>query len=143
MRVVAVALGFAALLPLTASAQDPPAAPVSKDPPASQAAPTVDPAKLPVDLGRIRLQLAHKPPAKGSGLRIQEIVEVVAIAPPIQLWNPETAKLATGPVPWGAPTHREFIDLHTPQEFKRYPMDINALMQWLMEKLGDKDGTKE
>ena len=50
----------------------------------------------------------------------------------------ETAKLATGPVPWGAPTHKDFIDLVTPQEFKNYPIDINSLMQWLMQHLAEK-----
>ena len=109
----------------------------------SQPAPAVDPLKLPVNLGRIRLELAHKPPTKSSGLRISETIEVVGVAPKVQLWNPETAKLATGPVPYGAPTHKDFIDLHTPEEFKRYPMDLNALMKWLMEKLADDSGTRK
>src|SRR5689334_12812640 len=55
--------------------------------------PPVDPAKLPVSLGRIRLQLAEKPATKTSGLKLQETIEVVGLAPKIQLWNPETAKL--------------------------------------------------
>jgi hypothetical protein len=103
----------------------------------AQTAP-VDPAKLPVSLERIRQQLADQPETKTSGLKIQESIEVVGVAPKSQLWNPETAKLATGPVPWGAPTHRDFIDLVTPQEYKVYPMDLNALVQWLLQRLGDK-----
>jgi hypothetical protein len=117
------------------------------DPPpegtAREASATVDPTKLGVSLERIRNQLAVKPATKTSGLKIQETIEVVGVAPKIQLWNPETAKLATGPVPWGAPTHRDFIDLVTPKEFKNYPMDLNALMQWLMQHLGDKTAKDE
>jgi len=121
-----------------ASAPDPPAAEAAQEAPA----PAVDPAKLGVSLERIRIQLAV-PAAKTSGLKIQETIEVVGVAPKIELWNPETAKLATGPVPWGAPTHRDFIDLVTPKEFKTYPMDLNALVQWLMQHLADKTAKGE
>lgn len=108
-----------------------------------EASAPVDPAKLGVSLEHIRIQLAVKPAAKTSGLKIQETIEVVGVAPKIELWNPETAKLATGPVPWGAPTHRDFIDLVTPKEFKTYPMDMNALVQWLMQHLADKTAKGE
>ena len=108
-----------------------------------EAPPVVDPAKLGVSLERIRIQLAAKPATKTSGLKIQETIEVVGVAPKIELWNPATAKLATGPVPWGAPTHRDFIDLVTPKEFKTYPMDMNALVQWLLQHLADKTGKVE
>jgi hypothetical protein len=121
-----------------APAPDPPSAEVTQEP-----TPAVDPTKLGVSLDRIRIQLAAKPAAKTSGLKIQETIEVVGVAPKIELWNPETAKLATGPVPWGAPTHRDFIDLVTPKEFKNYPMDMNALVQWLLQHLGDKTGKSE
>ena len=85
-----------------------------------------------VSIGRIRLQLKITPGSKSSALRIQETLEVVGVAPKIEFWNPETVKLVFGPVPYGAPTHKEFIDLHTPQEFKRYPIDIPTLVQWLL-----------
>src|SRR4051812_909359 len=119
MRAYALALCVVALQLATPHAQTAAEAP---------AQPPVDPAKLPVSLDRIRLELAAKPETQKTGLKIQETIEVVGIAPKIQLFNPETAKLATGPVPWGAPTHKDFIDLVTPQEFKNYPMDINALV---------------
>jgi len=120
------------------AAPDPPPAEATQEAP-----PLVDPAKLGVSLERIRIQLAAKPATKISGLKIQETIEVVGVAPKIELWNPETAKLATGPVPWGAPTHRDFIDLVTPKEFKTYPMDMNALVQWLLQHLADKTGKVE
>jgi hypothetical protein len=121
-----------------AAASDSPPAEATQETP-----PVVDPAKLGVSLERIRIQLAAKPATKSSGLKIQETIEVVGVAPKIELWNPETAKLATGPVPWGAPTHRDFIDLVTPKEFKNYPMDLNALLQWLAQHLGDKTAKGE
>jgi len=123
----------------TASAVAPPATPAAT-PEVTEV--KIDPAKLPVSLERIRLELAMKPETK-AGLKIQETIEVVGVAPKIQFWNPETAKLATGPVPWGAPTHRDFIDLVTPKEFKNYPMDINALVQWLLEHLAEKTAKSE
>jgi hypothetical protein len=113
-------------------------APTLTTPAETAPAPQIDPEKLPVSIGRIRLQLKVAAASKFSGLKIQETVEVVGVAPKIEFWNPETAKLATGPVPYGAPTHKEFINLVTPQEFKNYPMDLNALMQWLMEHLAEK-----
>jgi hypothetical protein len=104
----------------------------------SRATNQIDPGKLPVSIQRIRGRLTIASATKGDGLRIQETIEVVGVAPKIQLWNPERAKLATGPVSYGAPTHKEFIDHVTPQEFKDYPFDINALVQWLMEQLAEK-----
>jgi hypothetical protein len=137
MKRVGAVLYVLAFLAASVSAQttlvDPPT-----DPKPAPTTADIDPAKLPVSLERIRLQLAEKPATKTSGLKIQETIEVVGVAPKMDLWNPETAKLATGPVPWGAPTHKDFIDLVTPQEFKNYPMDINALVQWLLQHLADK-----
>ncbi|MSO56998.1 MAG: hypothetical protein EXQ55_08795 [Acidobacteria bacterium] len=104
------------------------------DPPA----PTFAPEKLPVSIERIRLQLKAAPPTKFAGLRIEQTIEVVGVAPKVLLWNPGTAKLANGPVPFGAPTQKDILDLITPQEFKRYPVDLNALMRWLAERLGEK-----
>lgn len=146
MRVLAVALLVLALNTNSVSGQTAPSSGSGGGDAAPNAAPTVEPApapqidpeKLPVSIERIRLQLKIAPGSKSSGLKIQETIEVVGVAPTIEFWNPETAKLVFGPVPYGAPTHKEFIDLHTPQEFKRYPIDINALMQWLLEHLAEK-----
>jgi hypothetical protein len=146
MKWVPLALCVLTLHAASASAQTAPADPPAVAPPAAPAASPevkIDPAKLPVSLERIRLELAMKPESKTPGLKIQETIEVVGVAPKIQFWNPETAKLATGPVPWGAPTHRDFIDLVTPKEFKNYPMDMNALVQWLLEHLAEKTAKTE
>ena len=145
MKAWAVALCVLALHGSSVSAQtaasDPSTATKASVPPTPVEV-DIDPAKLPVSLKNIRLQLAVKPETKTSGLRIAETIEVVGVAPKIELWNKETAKLATGPVPWGAPTHKDFIALVTPQEFKNYPMDINALVQWLLQHLAEKTDKK-
>jgi len=143
MRVVALVLCMLTMHAWSAFAQDgaPETPSVPSDtnpPPADHAAPSIDATKLGVSFDRIRVQLAVKPETKTSGLRIQETIQVIGTAPKIQLWDPETAKLATGPVPWGAPTHKEFIDLYTPLEFKNYPIDINSVAKWLLEHLADK-----
>ena len=136
MKALLLAVCIFALHGASAAAQTTPADPPADPKPETS---TIDPAKLPVSLRNIRHELATQPVAKTSGLKIQETIEVVGVAPKMPLlWNPETAKLATGPVPWGAPTHPDFIDLVTPQEFKNYPMDINALVQWLLQHLADK-----
>jgi len=133
MYAIAIALCVLILSGSSVFAQGPPqtTAPTAPAP--------VDPEKLPIDLGRIRLQLSQ-PAEKPSALKIQSMVEVVGVAPPIVLWTEEEkAKLVNGASPFGAPTHKQIRDLNTPQEFKRYPMDLNALMRWLSEKLGDSE----
>ena len=137
MYAIAIALCVLVLSGSHAYAQNQPNTPASVEP----AAP-IDPEKLPGSLVRIRKELSV-PADKAPGLRIARIVEVVGVAPPIVLWSEEErARFATAPSPFGAPTHKQMLDLNTPQEFKRYPMDLNALMRWLADKLGD-PGAKE
>jgi hypothetical protein len=131
MYALAIALCVLAFTGSNAFAQSPPATPAPVDPVA------IDPEKLPGSVGRIRLKLS-RPAEKKTSLKIQEMIEVSAVAPPIVLWTEEEkASLVHGPAPFGPPTQKDILDLTTPQEFKRYPMDLNALMQWLAEKLGE------
>src|SRR5262245_38581064 len=103
----------------------------------SSSASQVDPDKLPVSIGRIRLKLAT-PAERPSLLKFERIIEGVGVAPPIELWNPAgKEKMLKGPTPYGAPTQKDILDVITPQEFKRYPVDLNALVRWLAEKLGE------
>ena len=138
MYAIAIALCVLLLSGSSAFAQSPSQTPA----PAPAEAASIDPEKLPIDIGRIRLKLAL-PADKPSALRIERMIEVVGVAPPIVLWTEEErAKLVNGPSPFGPPTQRQILDLTTPQEFKRYPMDLNALMRWLSEKLGDSESKK-
>jgi hypothetical protein len=132
MYAIAIALCVLLLSGSLAHAQNQPTTPAP-----TETATPLDPQKLPGSIDRIRKELSQ-PADKPSGLRIQRIVEVVGVAPPITLWSAdERARLASAPSPFGAPTHRQMLDLNTPQEFKRYPIDLNAVMRWLAERLGD------
>jgi hypothetical protein len=136
MYAIAIALCVSLLSSSSAIAQN-----LTETPAPAEPAP-IDPEKLPVSLGRIRLKLSA-PADKTSGLKIEQMIEVVGVAPPIELWTEEErAKMAHGPSPFGPPTQKEILDVITPQEFKRYPMDLNALMQWLKQKLGDSDSKR-
>lgn len=100
--------------------------------------PAIDPTKLGVSFERVRMQLSQPVPEKGKGLKIQETIDVVGKAPPILLWDPKTVNLKSAAVPFGAPTQKDIMKLIVPKEFQNYPMDLNALMQWLTEHIGKK-----
>jgi hypothetical protein len=96
--------------------------------------------ELPVSLDRIRRKLSQAPPSKTTGLKLEYYVEVYGKSPRLDFLAEFDA--ASGAVQYGSPTHREFLDLVTPQEFKSPPADLlggaMALMKWLAEKSGDK-----
>jgi hypothetical protein len=131
----AAALGSAPLRAQVTDGTQPPA-PTQTPPPA----PAIDPTKLGISFDRVRLELAHPAPAKNGGLKIQETIQVVGVAPPILLWDPKTIKatLTSQAVPYGAPTQKDIMKLIVPKEFQNYPFDMNALMQWLMDHLNKK-----
>jgi hypothetical protein len=133
MYAIALALGVLLLSGSSAFAQDQQPAPAQPAPAATDSD-QVDPAKLPVSMGRIRLKLSTAANAK-SALKIERVIEVVGVAPPIELWNPDpAAKALRGPSPFGAPTQKDILDLTTPQEFKAQAIDISALLRWLALK---------
>jgi hypothetical protein len=103
--------------------------------PSPQDSAPVDPEKLPVSLGRIRLKLSSADDRK-PGLKIERTIEVVGVAPPIELWTPaESGSMVNGPTPFGPPTQKEILDITTPQEFKSQPIDLTKLLQWLTRKV--------
>ena len=95
----------------------------------------VDVSRLPLDLVRIERQLRQSAITSEvrDGLNLRYQVEVFGRAPEIRLFSPED-NLTTGPVPYGAPTHREVIEHITPREFRSPVMDFNSLIRWLAEK---------
>jgi hypothetical protein len=103
----------------------------------------IDPTKLGISFDRVRMQLALPAPSKTGGLKLQETIEVVGTAPKLQLWNPATANLTSAAVPFGAPTQKDIMKLIVPKDFQTYPMDLNALMKWLMEQLNKKTDKSE
>jgi len=91
--------------------------------------------RLPLDLERLERQL-RQPVERESwdGFRLRYIVEVYGKAPKIQFFDPKEV-LPSGPIPYGAPTHKEMIEVMTPKEYRAPVMDFSALMRWLNEKL--------
>jgi hypothetical protein len=92
--------------------------------------------ELPVSIERIRRKLAQAPPSRSKGLKLEYYVEVYGKSPQLDFlaeFNP-----TAGAVQYGSPTHQEFLDLVTPQEFKSPPADLlspaMALIKWLAEK---------
>lgn len=95
----------------------------------------MDVGKLPVNLERIGRQLrqAEAREQRGAGLNLQYFVDVYGQAPRIELFAP-TENLLNGPVPYGAPTHRQMIEAVTPQEYRAPAADFSALLRWLADK---------
>jgi hypothetical protein len=120
-RLIAIAALFSSALALPAAAQD-----------------TVDVGKLPVNLERIQRQLQQASVREErDGLNLRYVVDVFGRAPQIELFTKEE-NLKDGPVPYGAPTHRQMIEAITPQEYRAPAADFGALFRWLADKAKDK-----
>ena len=123
--------------PAAAAAQQAP------QPPASQAAaePQPSPASGPsvealgLSFTRIKRELGERPPSKNkTPLKLEFYVEVMGIAPAIQLFTPE--ELAPGPVSGGPPTHWEMVNtLWTKPEFRAPAVPISSLAIWGISKI--------
>jgi len=100
-----------------------------------QAQERVDVSRLPVDVNRIQRALRQSAiREEREGLNLRYTVEVYGQAPPIVLFGPEDNLLA-GPVPYGAPTHKEMIEHVTPKEYRAPAADFSGLLlRWLTER---------
>jgi len=117
------------LAPAALSAQEQNTAPPAQEQPA------VDINRLPIDVGRIQRELRLS--AEGNeneGLQLQYFVDVYGQAPPIVIFGPED-NLVEGPVPYGAPTHREMVNQNTPIDYRPMAWDLNSLYRWLSERM--------
>ena len=104
--------------------------------PASPASsPSVNVDRLPVSLSRIQRALRESAEREErNGLNIRYIIDVYGTAPRIDILDPKTDNLRVGPVPYGAPTHQQMLEIMTPQEFRSPVMDFSALTRWLQNK---------
>jgi len=101
---------------------------------AAAAQTTVDVDRLPINLERIQRELQQSTIREDhEGLKLRYVVDVYGKAPPIVLFGPAD-NLVYGPVPYGAPTHREMIEHVTPKEFRAPVADFGALARWLAER---------
>lgn len=101
------------------------------------ATPPVDARRLGVDLARIQRQLVRvSVREERDGLNLRYAVDVFGIAPPLDLFP--TARVDsnffTSPAPYGAPTHRDFLNLNTPIQHRAPAADFGALFRWLSDR---------
>lgn len=98
----------------------------------------VDVKRLPVDLAKVTRQLRQSAASeRQNGLHIRYTVDVYGQAPRIEFFTKQD-NLATGPVPYGAPTHRDMLQQMTPIEYRAPIMDFSALIRWLSDKANKK-----
>lgn len=75
---------------------------------------------------RIKRGLRVLPPSTAkTPLKLEYYVEVQGLMPPLPLFKP--GELTTGPVPFGAPTHRDMMDHVTPEAFKSGTVPVSSL----------------
>jgi hypothetical protein len=114
-----------------------PAAAQQDAPPANPSR-AVDVDRLPLNLNRIQRELKHAADLEQrDGLNLRYVIQIYGSAPPLQIFN-EESNLVNGPVPYGAPTHRELINHVTPQQFRAPIADFSALMRWLADRNKEK-----
>jgi hypothetical protein len=90
---------------------------------------------LPVDVQRIHRELRQSATRdENEGLKLRYFVDVFGQAPPLVVFGPED-NLSTGPVPYGAPTHREMVNQVTPIDYRPMAWDLNSLARWLAERV--------
>ena len=98
-----------------------------------QAQETVDVSLLPLNLDRIQRELRRSASEERPGLTLRYIIEVYGQAPPVVIFGPED-NLVNGPVPYGAPTHKEMLEQMTPKEYRAPVADFSALLRWFAGK---------
>jgi hypothetical protein len=99
---------------------------------------SVDVKRLPVDLNKLTRDLRQTAATEShNGLHIRYTVDVYGQAPRIEFFTKQD-NLKDGPVPYGAPSHREMIDHVTPIEYRPPVMDFSALLRWLSDKTNKK-----
>jgi hypothetical protein len=141
MRVIAVLLVATVALPASARAQTP-AAPQSDQPPqppTAQAPSSVDASRLGVSLDRIKRELsqaqAQDEQIHDGAMKLSFTIQVVGQAPKIDLLQGFSLD---GPMAYGAPTHREMLDVVTPQAYKSPVMPFSSIAYWAAQKLWQK-----
>jgi hypothetical protein len=118
-RQVAIALVWLFGVTHAALAQSAVSVPASSDagrsPAATSAPAPIDVSRLPIDLRRIQREFREASVrSEQDGLNLRYFVEVYGQSPPLVFFTKED-NLTHGPVPYGAPTHRDILWMVTPQ----------------------------
>jgi hypothetical protein len=100
---------------------------------------TVDVTRLGLDLSKIQrdLRQSASTQSENHGLKVRYTVDVYGQAPRIEFFTKED-NLQSGPVPFSAPTHQEWIDAVTPIEYRAPAADLSNLFRWLSERANKK-----
>src|SRR2546426_7719013 len=102
----------------------------------------VDVDRLPLDLGRIQRELRRAPDSESrEALKLRYFLQIYGTAPQLKIFT-DTDNLVHGPVPYGAPTHQEMLNVMTPQEFRTPVMDFSSLFRWASEQLSKKSQSR-
>jgi len=102
----------------------------------------IDVDRLPLDLRRIQRELRHAPDSEvREGLRLRYFLQIYGTAPQLKLFT-DADNLVHGPVPYGAPTHQEMLNVMTPQEFRAPVMDFSSLLGWARVRLKKKSESR-
>ena len=118
----------------TAPPAEAPSQPATPAPPTTQTPSPIDVSQLPINVARLQRQLQRSAIRDESiGLNLRYMVDVFGQAPPI-VFLPPDSNLEFGPVPYGAPTHADFLKHITPQEYRAPAADFGALFRWLANK---------
>jgi hypothetical protein len=128
MRITQISLIVLLLMPAGLLAQE-------QNPTPSAQQPAIDVNRLPIDVGRIQRELRQSAERdENEALRLRYFVDVYGQAPPLVIFGPED-NLVDGPVPYGAPTHREMVNQNTPIDYRPMAWDLNSLYRWLSERM--------
>jgi len=101
---------------------------------AAQQATPVNVNRLPIDLAKVTRQLRQTTETENrQGIHLRYAVDVYGTAPRIELFT-KADNVANGPVPYGAPAHREMIEHVTPIEYRAPAADFSALLRWLADR---------
>jgi len=104
----------------------------------SAAAQGVDVKLLPISLHRIQRELRQSAETESrDGLLLRYQVDVYGRAPAIELFTKDD-NLRNGPVPYGGPTHKQMLEMMTPQEYRAPVADFSAFMRWLASRASKK-----
>jgi hypothetical protein len=136
----AIALVLTSILALTSSSRgQTPAASAAEEAPRQPAAsqPPVDVSPLGVSLDRIRRELApaRETQTHDGPMKLSFTVQVIGQAPKIDLLQGFSLN---GPLPYGAPTHREVLDVVTPQAYRAPVVPLSAIAFQAAQKLWQK-----
>ena len=110
------------------------AAPASAQNAAAPPQGSIDASRLGIDVNRIHRQLQQDAGRdQHDRLNLKYYIDVYGTTPALRLFE-NRKEAVEGPVPYGSPTHREMLEMSTPQEYRAPVMDFGALMRWLADK---------